>query len=611
VSHLLSILLSMNLRKRSTAFLLCLLALPLLTIEGCGGDAKGVGSRDGWITVGTKDKPRTLDPSDAYELKSLGIIANMGERLYTYNPGSNKLVPQLATDLPIISADGLTYTIPIRQGVLFHDGTSFDAEAMAFSLKRFILNGGSPAFLLSDRIDFLRKDKDVKTLNPDGLKATGKYELTIKLKQPFAAFPDLLAFPGACAISPKAYKMPVLKQDPPPPPEGAKPLDKAILEKEKADKKAALEKEKKEKFQPDIFVGTGPYKRLPKKSDDRIELEAFDKYWGPKPLNKGVTVQIYLGSASNLYNSFKTGAVDVAYLSLEPDQIRDLQNSQKEKGWQVKEVEGNGTIYMMLNVKQKPLDNLAVRQAVAAVVDRPGMNQRVFYGQGKPLYSLIPDSFPQAQDGFKAAYSSTTGGSNTAKAKELLKKAGFSAQNPAKVQIWYKSSTISDKMIANFLRAYSKKNMEGILILEPNAAEATAFSKMLKTGAYPVAFQTWYPDFIDVDTYIQPFLECPEADKIKPETLGQGCKDGGSAEQGSFYYDAAMNKMIADQGKALNPSDRLTILQNIQIKAVTDVPQIPLFQTKDFIFSRPGITGANTDPLQNLQYFSIKKSATK
>ncbi len=602
-------LIRMNFRKRSA------LSICLLLLSGCSGITGGDPSRKGWITVGTKDKPRTLDPSDAYELKSLGIIANMGERLYTYNPGSNKLVPQLATELPKISADGLTYTIPIRQGVLFHDGTSFDAEAMAFSLKRFILNGGSPAFLLSDRVDFLRKDKnDVKTLNLAGLQATAKYELTIKLKQPFAAFPDLLAFPGACAISAKAYKMPILKPEPPAS-KDQKPKDKATLKKEKAEKKAAkkanAEKEKQEKFQPDLFVGTGPYRMLPKKSEDRIELEAFDKYWGAKPQNKGVVVQIYLGSASNLYNSFKTGAVDVAYLSLEPDQIRDLQHSQKEKGWSVKEVEGNGTTYMMLNVKQKPLDNPAVRQAVAAVVDRPGMNQRVFYGQGKPLYSLIPDSFPQSQAGFKAAYSSATGGSNLVKAKELLKKAGFSAQNPARVQIWYKSSTISDKMVANFLRAYSNKNMEGILILEPNAAEATAFSKMLKTGAYPVAFQTWYPDFIDVDTYVQPFLECPKADKVKEGVLGQGCEEGGSAEQGSFYYDAAMNKMIADQGKALNLAERLSILQNIQSKAVKDVPQIPLFQTKDFIFSRPGISGANTDPLQNLQYSTIKKSENK
>jgi peptide/nickel transport system substrate-binding protein len=591
VSHLTR----MNLRKRSTLTL----SLCLLAISGCSGGLNRDPSRKDWITVGTKEKPRTIDPSDAYELRSLGIITNMGERLYTYNPGSNKLVPQLATELPKVSADGLTYTIPIRQGVLFHDGTPFDAEAMAFSLKRFILNAGSPAFLLSDRIDFLRpnpnpKSPDPATLNVDGLKATGKYELTIKLKQPFAAFPDLLAFPGACAISPRAYKLPTLQK------KGDKPLDQA-----------AKDQAKKEKFQTDLFVGTGPYKMLLKKSEDRIELEAFDKYWGPKPVNKGVTVQIYLSSAANLYNSFKTGAVDVAYLSLEPDQIRSLQNEQKTKGWEVTEVEGNGTIYMMLNVKQKPVDNPLVRQAIASVVDRTQLNQRVLYGQGKPLYSIIPDSFSQAQEGFKSAYGSPAGGSNLVKAKELLKKAGFSAQNPARVQIWYKSSAINDKMIANFMRAYGKKNMEGILIFEPNAAESTAFSKMIKTGAYPVAFQSWYPDFIDVDTYVQPFLECPKPDVVKAGIQGQGCKEGGSAEQGSFYYNASMNKMIADQGKTLDRAERLGILQKIQEQVVNDVPQIPLFQTKDYIFSRPGVTGAKTDPLQNLQYSSIKKSATK
>jgi peptide/nickel transport system substrate-binding protein len=588
-------LIRMSFRKRSVlALSFCWLAL-----SGCNEVTSSDPARKDWITVGTKEKPRTLDPSDAYELRSLGIIANMGERLYTYNPGSNKLVPQLATERPKVSADGLTYTIPIRQGVVFHDGTPFDAEAMAFSLKRFILNAGSPAFLLSDRIDFLRPNPDPKstdpaTLNPDGLKATGKYELTIKLKQPFAAFPDLLAFPGACAISPKAYRLPTL------PKKGEKPLDQA-----------AKDQAKKEKFQTDLFVGTGSYKMLPRKSEDRIELEAFDKYWGQKPVNKGVVVQIYLSSASNLYNSFKTGAVDVAYLSLEPDQVRNLQETQKEKGWKVTEVEGNGTIYMMLNVTQKPIDNPLVRQAIAAVVDRNLLNERVLYGQGKPLYSIIPDSFSQAQEGFKSAYSSPTGGSHLVKAKELLKKAGFSAQNPARVQIWYKSSAINDKMIANLLRAYGKKNMEGILIFEPNAAESTAFSKMIKTGAYPVAFQSWYPDFIDVDTYVQPFLECPKPDAVKSGVQGQGCKDGGSAEQGSFYYDATMNKMIADQGKALNPTERLEILKKIQDQVVKDVPQIPLFQTRDYIFSRPGVTGAKTDPLQNLQYSAIKKPVTK
>jgi peptide/nickel transport system substrate-binding protein len=579
----------MNLRQQSSILLCLCLSLGACSTKDTTGNAGATSSasRVGWVTVGTKEKPRTLDPSDAYELSSLGIIANMSERLYTYNPGSTKLVPQLATDLPKISADGLTYTIPIRQGVFFHDGTPFDAAAMAFSLRRFIVNGGSPSFLLSDRIDYLRPDKDPNSkkppeVNPDGLKATGKYELTIKLKKPFAAFASLLAFPGACAISPTAY---------------AKNI---------ADPKDVSGKDNDKKYKPDteVFVGTGPYKMLPKASNDRIEMVAFDKYWGTKPANKGVTVQIYLGSASNLYNSFKTGAIDVAYLTLEPDQIRSLQADQQAKGWKVTEVEGNGTSYMMLNVKQEPLNNKLVRQAIAASIDRKLLNERVLYGQAKPLYSIIPSSFSESRNGFQAAYSKGDG-ADLDKAKRLLKQAGFSAQKPVKVQVWYSSSSNSKKMIANFLRAYSKKYMDGLLIFEPNVAEKAAFNKMVKTGSYPVVIQDWYPDFIDVDTYIQPFLEC-----TKPDPKG-GCQSGGggSAEQGSFYSDPKMNQAIANQGQTQDPAERLKILTAIQAQVVGDVPQIPLWQTKDFIFSRPGVSGVGTDPLQNLRYSSIKKAA--
>jgi peptide/nickel transport system substrate-binding protein len=61
---------------------------------------------------------------------------------------------------------------------------------MAFSLNRFIKNGGEPSFLLSDTVK--------------SVEATGEWELKVTLQKPFAAFPSLLAFPGACAVSPKA-----------------------------------------------------------------------------------------------------------------------------------------------------------------------------------------------------------------------------------------------------------------------------------------------------------------------------------------------------------------------------------------------------------------------
>jgi peptide/nickel transport system substrate-binding protein len=504
------------------------------------------GNDTGRITVGTTQKPRTLDPADAYELRSIAIIRNLSDRLYTYDPGSTEVKPQLATALPKISGDGLTYTIPLRQGVLFHDGTPFNAQAMKFSLDRFIQNKGKPAFLLADRVD--------------SIAVTGEHELTIKLKKPFAAFTAMLAFPGTCAVSPKAYKI------------GAN------------------------QFEANNFIGTGPYK-LVKYGTDRVTLDVFDRYWGKKPVNKGVNVQIYLNNAANLYNSFRTGGVDVAYQALEPDQVKSLEGGSQEGKWQTIGVDGSVTSYMLLNVRQEPLNNPLVRQAIAAFIERPTINERILYGQGKPLYSIVPSTFDVSQPVFKSAY----GDGNIEKTKQLLTQAGFSSQKPAKIQIWYPSSSNNRRLLAAFLRAYAKQKLGGILEFEPNTIESASFFKYVSKGIYPITLQDWYPDFLDPDNFVQPFLECPKG------SVAKGCEEGGSQSQGSFYYSDRMNQLITAQGIEQNPAKRQQIYGELQQLLQQDVPLIPLWQTKDYVFAKKEMTGINIDPLQNLLYAEMKK----
>jgi peptide/nickel transport system substrate-binding protein len=85
-------------------------------------------------TSGTID---TTDPAQATTVSGLLLLSALGDPLYAINAGG-KIEPRLATALPSLSADGLRAEIPLRQGVRFHDGSSFDAEAMAFSLRRFL-----------------------------------------------------------------------------------------------------------------------------------------------------------------------------------------------------------------------------------------------------------------------------------------------------------------------------------------------------------------------------------------------------------------------------------------------------------------------------------------
>ena len=115
-----------------------LFSLCLLIAVGCrSGDnaatpAGSAGSPSARVSIGTTLSARTLDPADSYEIFPGILLYNMGDRLYTYAPGTTDLVPQLATELPTVSEDGLTYTIPLRDDVTLHDGTPFTADVMAF-----------------------------------------------------------------------------------------------------------------------------------------------------------------------------------------------------------------------------------------------------------------------------------------------------------------------------------------------------------------------------------------------------------------------------------------------------------------------------------------------
>jgi len=494
--------------------------------------------------VGTTAIISTLDPADANTIFTNNLLYNLGDRLYTYKPGSTELEPQLATALPTISKDGLTYTIPLRQGVVFHDGAPFDAEAMAFSLNRFVKNAGTPSYLMAD---------------VDTIQATGEYELTIKLKKSFAAFPSLLAFSGLCAVSPKAYEI------------------------------------KEGSFKASEFVGTGAYK-LVQYGTDQIRLEAFDRYWGTKPANRGVDIQFF-SSPANLYNAFRTGGVDVAYQSLAIDQVRNLQAGAAKHGWQILESTGSGIDYLTLNQNTPPLDKLEVRQAIAALVDRPLLQDRVFMGQVDPLYSLIPSTLPVQSPVFK-----TLGDANAEKARALLTQAGYSETNPLKLEFWYRSNLTNDQLSAITLQAIAKKHLGNLLQFQLNGIESTTAYKNLDKGAYPIFLLDWAPDFLDPDNYIQPFMECS---KGSPATR---CVDGSTVLQGSFYYHDQVNQLIDQSRREQNPTQREQLFKELQTLLVEDVPFIPLWQSKDFLFAQKNIQGASLQVTQKVPFSTLKKA---
>lgn len=495
--------------------------------------------------MGTTLKAETLDPADAYEIFPGILLYNMGDRLYTYAPGTTDLVPQLATEMPTISDDGLTYTIPLREDVTFHDGTPFNAEAMAFSLQRFMENGGRPSFLLADQIE--------------SVEATGDYELTITLKQPFAAFPAQLAFFGATPVSPAAYEI------------GAG------------------------QFKPDTFVGTGPY-TLAAFNTDSIRLDVNENYWGEKPANEGIDIQI-ISSPANLFNTFKTGGLDVAYQTLDPDQIRSLVDTADQNNWQVIEAGTNTINYLVFNQNTEPFDDLKVRQAVAALIDRNLIIERVFQGQAEPLYSLLPNTFPIYQPVFQEAY----GDGNTEQARELLTEAGFSESNPLTLEIWHSSGSTTRGLVASTLKASIEQQLPGIVNVEVNTTESATIFDNLDKGTYPTVLLDWYPDFYDADTFVEPFLSCTKG------SASTGCEEGQSQTGGSFYYSEQANDLIKQERAEPDVKEREALLTQLQELAAVDVPYIPLWQNKDFVFAKGDLDGVAIQPTQQFLLWQIEK----
>jgi peptide/nickel transport system substrate-binding protein len=537
---------------RSLVQFLGLFSLCLILTVGCGTSqsTSPVGTNSpaadsNRITIGTTLRAETLDPADAYEIFPGILLYNMGDRLYTYTPGTADLEPQLATAMPEISDDGLTYTIPLREGVTFHDGTPFNAEAMAFSLQRFMENGGRPSFLLSDQIETVE--------------ATGEYELTITLKQPFAAFPSLLAFWGATPVSPEAYEVGT----------GS--------------------------FSPNTFVGTGPYK-LASFGTDSIRLDVNEDYWGEAPANEGVDIQI-ISSPANLFNTFRTGGLDIAYQTLDPDQIRTLVDGAQEGGWKVIEAGTNTINYMVLNQKSEPFGDVRVRQAIAALVDRNLLVDRVFQGQADPLYSLLPNTFPI----YKPVFQEEFGDGNTEKARELLAEAGFSESNPLTLEIWHSSSSTVRGLVASTLKASIEQQLPGIVNVEINTAESATLFGNLDKGVYPAVLLDWYPDFFDEDTFIYPFLACDEGSE------STGCESGQTQAGGSFYYSDRVNNLVLEQRTEEDENARDALFTELQDIAAEDAPYIPLWQNKDYVFARSGVEGVEVQPTQQVLLWQIQK----
>jgi peptide/nickel transport system substrate-binding protein len=159
-----------------------------VSAAGAGSEATPPLRSGGTLVVGLAEDPDALDPTTARTFVGRIVFAHMCEKLYDLN-ARLQIVPQLATALPQVSSDKLTYTIRIRSGVKFNDGTAMNAQAVKESLDRHLTMRGSV------------RASEISPIA--SVTATGPLTVQLKLKQPFSPLTAQLADRAGMILSPK------------------------------------------------------------------------------------------------------------------------------------------------------------------------------------------------------------------------------------------------------------------------------------------------------------------------------------------------------------------------------------------------------------------------
>ena len=340
------------------------------------------------VTLAVASTFTTMDPYDANDTLSLAVTKSFYQGLFAFDKDL-KLVNVLAEGY-LVSKDGLEYTIRLRQGVKFHDGTVFKADAVKAVMDRVT----NPDNKLK-RYNLFNRVARTEVLND--------YTVKIVLKEPFSAFINVLAHPSAVMISPAALKQ-----------YGNKDIA----------------------FHP---VGTGPFKFVEWKQTDYMKAEKFSGYW--KAGYPKVDEVIWKPVVDNNSRSamMQTGEANFTF-PLPYEQAELL----KGKG-ALDIVTGPSIIqrYMSMNVKQKPFDNVKVRQAINYAINKDALVKVAFSGYAVPMDGVLPQGVDYAVKTGPWPY-------DVKKAKALLAEAGY--PNGFETELWSAYTHTTALKIIQFLQ---------------------------------------------------------------------------------------------------------------------------------------------------------------
>jgi peptide/nickel transport system substrate-binding protein len=314
-----------------------------------------------------------------------------------------------------------------------------------------------------------------------------------------------------------------------------------------------------------------------------VSYEANPDYKGllGKPKTSKINVKYY-ADASNLKLDIQQGNIDVAFRSLSATDIEDLRKNDKV---QVVDGPGGEIRYIVFNFntmpygaktpQADPAKALAVRQAVADLIDRKEISDQVYKGTYTPLYSFVPEGLTGAITPLKDMYGDGSGGPSADKAKQALSAAGVTT--PVELSLQYTTDHYGPSSGDEYALIKDQLESSGLFKVNLQSTEYVQYSKDRVADVYPAYQLGWFPDFSDADNYLTPFfLNTPDS----------------TAFLQNHYSNPAINTLIQQEVTTQDASARTKLIEQIQNEEAKDLATVPYLQGSQVAVVGKNVSGA-------------------
>ena len=579
-------------RYAAVAALIAVLAL----VSGGAAPARGAGepvkNPDSFVELQFGDVV-SLDPALAYDIYSYEPIwPNVYETLIMYSGSStDKFQPMLATQVPslankLISADGLTYTFPIRKGVKFHDGSAMTVDDVVYSIRRFLLQdqAGGPAWLLLSPllgVDSTRDDKGKIQVNftdvARAVSAKGD-AVVFRLKKPFAPFLTIIA--AWTSIMPRAWAAANGDWD-----GGANTWQRYNNPK--------LE----DRYEFNHMNGTGPFKfeRWDRQAK-QVTLVRHDGYWRTPAALRRIVIQSSPEFTTRRLQ-LQQGDADLVTASLNQiAQLRGMPGTVLQDNLPTIAVQTLQFNYK-INTEANPdvgsgrLDgagippdffaDIHIRRAVAYAFDYRANLNGAYAGKGViphgPIvqgllgYDATVPVYTTSRDKAIAEFKEASGGKVWDTGFKFT--IPFTAGNAAR--------QVGAQIVKETVGALNPKFQ-----IDSRPVPSSTLNQLLFAHKGTMYFLGWFADYPDPHDFAQPFLA---ANGYFPTRGG--------------YKNAEADRLIDEAVSTADPAKRKALYRQLAMIAYNDVPYLFIVQPVTFYTMRTWVHGWYYNPIFPGQYF--------